>query len=316
MKLIQQQIDNLKTIDIPLSKKDNFDSFWADAVEKVNNHNPEPNMTLLDDYPLNGVDVYDTIFHGLDGTPVKSWVILPEKAKKEPVPAVVWFHGGGGSRHRPFQHNHWVAAGYAVIAMDFRQQGGQTGSNTPLKRCGGNSFALMNIEDYKSYYLYHAWTDALLSVKLTEKIPEIDQNRVAVGGGSQGGGTALTMASLNHNISICLAAVPSFCWWERRIQIRSACAADISGYIAKNPDSLENVYNTMSYYDVTNFVDKIKCPVMASCGFQDQATPPDCIYAAYNKITSEKYINNYPAGGHVLEQKETENWLRFLRERL
>jgi cephalosporin-C deacetylase len=207
-------------------------------------------------------------------------------------------------------------AGFGVIAMDFRQQGGTTGSNTPLKRCGANSFAVMNIEDYKSYYLYHAWSDALISVKLSRLIPEINADKIVVAGGSQGGGTALTMAALDKRIALCFAAVPSFCWWERRIFIRSACAADISKFIERYPEKTETVFNTMTYYDVVNFVDKIECPVLASCGMKDESTPPDCVYAAYNKIKSEKYIDNYPAGGHTIEPQTTENWLRFARERL
>lgn len=316
MRLISQKIDELQKIDIPLSRENDFNSFWSEAVEKANNFDSAPVMLRLDDYPLENVIVYDTTFHGLDGTPVKSWGLLPEKVQHETVPAIIWFHGGGASKGKPFEHLHWVAAGFAVIVMDFRQQGGQTGSNTPMSRCGASSFAIMNIENYKSYYLYHAWTDALLAVKLTEQIPQIDSDKVVVAGCSQGGGTALVMAALNKRVKLCLAAVPSYCWWERRIELRSACAADIARYIERYPDSIENVYYTMSYYDVTNFVDRIQCPVMMSCGFQDQATPPDCVYAAYNKIKAEKYMHNYPSGGHTLEPKEIENWLSFVRERL
>lgn len=314
MKLIKQQIKELEKIDIPLSKKKDFDYFWIEAAEKVKEHAPELKMTELRGYPLENITVYDSSFHGLDRTPIKTWILLPKREKD--VPVIIWFHGGNRSREKPFNHLHWVAAGFAVIVMDFRQQGGQTGSNTPMTRCGANSFAVMNIENYKSYYLYHAWTDALIAVKLADIIPGINPEKIAVAGSSQGGGTAMVMASLNDKIKLCLAAVPSYCWWEKRIAIRSGCAGDISTYIEKNPDSIENVYNTMSYYDVINFVDKIKCPIMVSCGFKDQDTPANCVYSAYNKIKSEKFMNNYPAGGHTLEPREIENWLRFTRKRL
>lgn len=316
MRLIKEQLAELLKLDVPLTKKDDFDSFWTEAVDRVEKHDPHIKMELRE-YPLDGVKVYDSIFLGLDKTPVNSWIMLPVCASKDkPVPVVVWFHGGNGSRMRPFNYLHWIMAGFAVIAMDFRQQGGTTGSNTPLKRCGANSFAVMNIEDCKSYYLYHAWTDALISIKLSRLIPEIDADKIVVAGGSQGGGTALAMAALDKRIALCLAAVPSFCWWERRIFIRSACAADISRFIERYPEKTETVFNTMTYYDVVNFVDKIECPVMASCGMKDESTPPDCVYAAYNKIRSEKYMDNYPAGGHSIEPQTTENWLRFIRERL
>jgi cephalosporin-C deacetylase len=315
MYFICKQLEDLQKIDATLTRQNDFDSFWHDAVKKVKKHDLKL-KTVLYDYPLNDVTIYDTVFHGLDGTPIESWVILPRQAANNPVPAVVWFHGGGGRRERPFDYLHWLMAGFAVIVMDFRQQGGHTGSNTPMDRFGADSFAVMNIEKHDSYYLYHAWTDAMLSIRIAEQIPEIDPARIVVAGSSQGGGTAMVMAALNNNISICLAMVPSFCWWDRRVFIRTGCGKDLAHFIERYPDKMETVFKTMSYYDVINFADKIKCPVMVSCGLKDEATPPECVYAAYNKITSEKYIHNYPFGGHVIEPLEIEKQLRFIRERL
>ena len=315
MYFIRKQIEELQKIDAPLTRKKDFDAFWSKAVKKVKQHDLKLKTKLID-YPLDNVKVYDCVFHGLDGTPVETWVMIPDKLKAKPFPAIVSFHGGNGNREYPFAHLHWLMAGFAVIAMDFRQQGGHTGSNTPMDRFGANSFSVMNIEKYDSYYLYHAWTDALLSVKISECMEEIDPKRVVVAGASQGGGTAMVMAALNRKIAICLSMVPSYCWWEKRVFIRSACAGDLAQFIKRYPDKMKMVFNTMSYYDVINFVDKIECPVMVSCGLKDEATPPECVYAAFNKIKSEKFIHNYPFGEHVKEPLEIETQLRFIRERL
>ena len=316
MNLIQQQIQELSKIDVPLTKKMDFDDFWNAAVKKTLKH--DINLkTQLSDYPLGNIRVYDSIFEGLDGTPIRCWVMLPELKEKKRCPVIVNFHGGGGHRGNETSFLHWLVNGYAVLSMDFRQQGGLTGSNTPLTRCGANSFSVMNILDYHSYYLYHAWTDALVCLRIAEQFDEMDKSKIVVTGGSQGGGTSLVMSALRPDlISICLAGVPSFCWWERRIFIRSACAGDLSRFIECYPEHEETVFNTMSYYDVINFVDRIKCPVIVSCGLKDELTPPDCVYAAYNKITSEKHIHNYSAGGHKIYPLELETWQRFLKKRL
>jgi cephalosporin-C deacetylase len=316
MNLIKQQIDDLLKIDAPLTRKADFGEFWAQAIAKVDAHDIKLE-TKLSDYPLGNIKVYDSSFRGLDDTPVRCWVMLPETKAKTPCPVIVHFHGGSGHRGNPTDFLHWLVNGYAVVSMDFRQQGGLTGSNTPMMRCGADSFAVMNLLDYRSYYLYHAWTDALICLRVAEQVEELDENTIVVSGSSQGGGTSLAMASLRPNlISACLASVPSYCWWERRIFIRSACAADIARFIQRNPQYEETVFNTMSYYDVINFVDRITCPVVISCGMKDDKTPPDCVYAAYNKIRSEKTIHNYSCGGHTLEPRELENWLRFLKTRL
>ena len=173
----------------------------------------------------------------------------------------------------------------------------------------------MNIENYQSYYLYHAWTDCMLATKLAALVPEIDEERMVVAGPSQGGGSALVMAALlNEQIKLCLAAIPSYCYWDKRIDVRSASGGKISNFIYRYPNKAEIVYNTMTYYDVINFVDRIKCQVVVSCGLKDEAVPAECIYAAFNKINAPKQINVYAAGGHTMEPDETENWLRWARK--
>ncbi len=47
-------------------------------------------------------------------------------------------------------------------------------SATSLTRCGAQSFIVMNIETRDSYFLYHAWTDALLCLRLAMSAPEGD----------------------------------------------------------------------------------------------------------------------------------------------
>ena len=117
MRLIAEQLADLAKVDVPLTRRDDFDAFWAAAVDRVEQHEPDVKMTQLTEYPLDHVSVYDSIFHGLDGTPVKTWVLLPESAEEKPVPAIVWYHGGNGNRGLPYQHIHWVMAGFAVMML-------------------------------------------------------------------------------------------------------------------------------------------------------------------------------------------------------
>ena len=314
MQLLDDQIAALEAIDPPLTTSPDFDGFWAEAVRKVAAADPRVSVHPID-YPLNGMTVHNLTYHGLDGTPIAAWLLLPERARHERVPAMVRFHGGSGSRGRPFHHLHWVMAGCAVIAMDFRQQGGRTGSNTAMDAFGVDHWIAMNIENHESHYLYHAWTDGLLALRVAKGTPEIDPSRIAVGGSSQGGGTALAMAALDPDIALCLADVPSFCWWEKRIMTQTACASKIADYIRRYPSALDIVLSTLSYFDVMNLVERVACPVLGSCGLKDTSTPPECVYAAFNKIRSGKTIRNYPFTGHMVEPWHTEEQLVWVRQR-
>ncbi len=61
-----------------------------------------------------------------------------------------------------------------------------------------------------------------------------------------------------------------------------------------------------------NFADRIRCPALVSCGLDDEAVPPECIFAAYNRISAAKEIEIYPFGRHCIEpwQAEKTAWLR------
>ena len=118
--------------------------------------------------------------------------------------------------------------------------------------------------------------------------------------------TATQMLPLQHD------AAPD-CLTEKRVFGGTACAGRIAEYLRRYPDAMDRVFRTLSYVDVMNFADHIRCPVLASCGLKDTATPPECVYAAYNKITSEKTIRNYPFGGHAIEPPQVEKALAWVR---
>ena len=69
--------------------------------------------------------------------------------------------------------------------------------------------------------------------------------------------------------------------------------------------SEDDLYRTLSYFDVKNFTDRIQCPVIMAIGLQDPVCPPHTNFAGYNHIKAEKSWVCYPTAGHnVWEQPE------------
>jgi cephalosporin-C deacetylase len=67
---------------------------------------------------------------------------------------------------------------------------------------------------------------------------------------------------------------------------------------------VEELYVTLSYFDVKNFTDRIQCPVLMAIGLQDPVCPPHTNFAGFNHIKAEKSWICYPEAGHnVWEQK-------------
>ena len=65
----------------------------------------------------------------------------------------------------------------------------------------------------------------------------------------------------------------------------------------------DDLYRTLSYFDVKNFTDRIGCPLIMAVGLQDDVCPPHTNFAAYNQIKSEKDWICYPHSAHNIWQE-------------
>jgi len=296
MLLVDEQLAPLRALQVPETKQPDFDAFWAETVARVKETPLQATFQPLA-YPVPGMRVLDLTFAGLDGTPVHGWLLLPAAAHG-PVPVVVCYHGAGGSRGEPAHFAYWLLAGCAVLTMDFRMQSGLTGSHTGFTTHHAPYWMSMGLLDKRAFYFYHTWTDALRLLQLAFQRPDLDATRVAVEGGSQGGGAALAMAALEPRVAFCMADVPSMCRLEKRVFDRSGGAHKIADVLCDHPELLGQVCATLSYFDNLNLAARICCPVLVSCGLKDPVCPPDTIFAAYNKITAEKEMVAYPFGEH------------------
>lgn len=109
---------------------------------------------------------------------------------------------------------------------------------------------------------------------------------------------ALSAAALETSVALCMADVPSRCWFERRLFDRAGGYGKVAEFLRRHPDRLETVCRTMSYCDNLNLAERIRCPVLVSVGLKDPVCPPPNVYAACNKIRSQKEICPYPFGEH------------------
>lgn len=297
MQLVDQQIAEFEKLDVPLTKQPDFDEFWQRTVGRARSA-PLNVKGGPADYVWPGVEVQDLTFEGLDGTPIRAWLLLPPQARNAKVPVVVSFHGYSGSRGYPSHHAQWLLTGSAVVAHDFRMQGGLTGSNTGFMGGKGLSAFVFGVLDRDTSFFNHATTDALRAIELALACPQIDTSRVCVNGGSQGGAMALMTAALHPSVNLCMADVPSNCWFEKRIFDRSGGVKEVSQFLRDNPDRMDEVCLALSYYDNINLAGRIRCPVLVSVGLKDPVCPPANVYAAFNKITAPKTICPYPFGEH------------------
>jgi cephalosporin-C deacetylase len=295
-----------------------FDAFWADTIAQARSLGGDVRVERVDS-PLRTVDVFDVTFPGFAGDPIKAWLLLPAGADG-PLPAVVEFNGYGGGRGLPSEHLAWASAGYAHLFMDTRGQGSGwgAGGGTPDPHGTGPSspgFMTRGIENPADYYYRRVFTDAVRAVDAVRTLSSVDAARVAVCGGSQGGGITLAAAGLCDGLVAAMPDVPFLCHFERAIGFTGRFPyQEVVQYLAVHRGAEERVLDTLSYFDGANFAKRASAPALFSVALMDETCPPSTVFAAYNRYAGAREITVYPYNDH--EGGQAHQWVAqadFLR---
>lgn len=313
-------LDQLEAYKPERTEPDDFDAFWASTLQAAQGHPLALELEPVD-IGLRTVACFDVTFAGFGGHPIKGWFLRPVQATAE-LPCVVEFIGYGGGRGFALDWLAYSAAGFAHLVMDTRGQGSVWRKGDTPDPIGSApqlpGFMTRGLERPDSYYYRRVFTDAVRAVAAAREAPGVNPSKIAVTGGSQGGGIALAVAGLVPDLAAAAPDVPFLCHYRRATAITDADPyGEISRYLAVHRDKVESAFHTLSYFDGLNFAARAKAPALFSAGLMDEICPPSTVWAAFNYYAAEKrlihYTYNHHEGGdsfHTLEK------LKFLHERL
>ena len=295
-----------------------FENFWQQTLSKTRTHPLNPRFEAVD-YGLRTVEVFDVTFNGYAGHPIKGWFLLP-KHRNGPLPCIVEYIGYGGGRSFPFDWLVWSSAGYAHLIMDTRGQGSawRSGDTADLETDGGNGqfpgFMTRGILSPQTYYYRRVFSDAVRAVETALSHPEVDPERIAVSGASQGGGISLAVSGLDSRVKVVMPDVPFLCHFSRATLITDAHPyQEISKYCQVHRDKIEQVFETLSFFDGMHFAARSKAQALFSVALMDEICPPSTVFAAYNHYAGAKQIKvwqfNHHEGGESYQMLEK---LKFL----
>jgi cephalosporin-C deacetylase len=289
-----------------------FDAFWARTLAEARSHPLDARFEPVE-AGLVTVDVADVTFAGFGGQPIKGWFLAPRDVAASPfgrdgrLPCVVEFIGYGGGRGQPIDWLTYPSAGFATLVMDTRGQGSYWRSGdtpdlegeAPATTGQHPGFMTRGILDPETYYYRRLMTDAVRAVEAARSHPLVDPGRVAVTGGSQGGGLTLAATALVPDVMLSLPEVPFMCHWRRATEITDADPYhEIVRFARIHRGDVDRIFRTLSYFDGLNFAVRAKAPALFSVGLMDQITPPSTVFAAYNHYAGAKAIEVYPFNGH------------------
>jgi cephalosporin-C deacetylase len=311
---IDMPLEQMRQYKPSLYREADFETFWnatlAAAVKQPLNAELIPYSL-----PARGVQSYAVRFDGFEGGRLAGWYLRPEKNGR--FPGVCVYHGYSGRGTRPLDLVHLAAQGMCVLSMDCRGQNGQSQDAAVAAEGQHSGWMTKGIRSPKTYYYRYVYSDAVRALELLAAREEVDAERLAITGASQGGGLALAVSALSQRPILSLPDIPFLCDYRRAISITPAGPyPEIPGFCKSFPQLYEQVIRTLGYCDNLNLAPWIKCRTVISNCLWDDICPPSTIFAAYNHITAEKRMEIYPFHKHEIPYEHGEVKFRLLGDAL
>ena len=314
-------LDQLRTYSPDRDEPEDFDLFWTETLKIAATFPLSPIFSKVE-MGLKTVEVFDVTFNGYAGQPIKGWLILPVSGSGK-IPCIVEYLGYGGGRGMPYDWLFWASAGYAHFVMDTRGQGSVwLNGDTPDLDLEGSTpqspgFMTRGIYNKESYYYRRLFTDAVRAVDAARSHPVVDSDRIAVTGGSQGGGISIAVSGLVPDLYAVMPDVPFLCNYRRAIELVDTDPYfEITRFLQCHRDMEKTVFSVLPYFDGMNFAVRAKAPALFSVALMDNICPPSTVYSAYNHYHAEKDIriwkfNRHEGGGNFQNAEK----LTFIRNR-
>ncbi len=296
-----------------------FDEYWDKAIAEMNE--VEPNTEFVKtDFPSVCADMYDLYFTGTKGARIHAKVAFPKNIEGKKVPAVLKFHGLSGHCGDFLGLLDFASQGFVVASMDVRGQGGEsqdvgghvgTTYTTPFTRGLDGEKHDMLMRD--------VFLDTALLAKIVMGLDFVDENRVGVTGGSQGGGLSVACACLVPEIKKCAINFPYLSDYKRvyDMDLNKGAYEGLRYYFRSFDPTHEReneIFEKLGYIDIQNLAKRMKAELLMFTGLVDTTCPPSTQFAMYNKVTSKKNVILYPEYGHEGMKGQPDKSFKFLCE--
>ncbi len=279
-----------------------MDAFWDAAIAEMQAVDPQVEL-VPSRFTTPFADCYDLWFTGVRGARIHAKFLRPKQLSGK-APALLQFHGYTGNCGDWVGKIGWVAAGFVVAALDCRGQGGLSEDVGGVKGNTHNGHIIRGLDDKpENMLMRHIFLDTAQLAKIIMDMPEVDENRVAAMGGSQGGALTVACASLEPRINRLFPVFPFLCDYKRvwEMDLAKDAYQELRTYFRQFDPRHERedaIFEQLGYIDLQHMSKRIRGEVKMAVGLMDNICPPSSQFAMYNRITAKKQTVVYPDFGH------------------
>ena len=304
----------MPAVDLPLEqlqhyngtnpRPDDFDSYWDKALRELDEVEPRCELIPAEFSVPGAVECFDLYFPSVRGGRIHAKYLRPAGQAPAKRPVVLQFHGYGGSSGDWQDKLSFVAAGFALAAMDCRGQGGlsydaggvpgNTQQGHIIRGLDGNADDLL----FRQIFL-----DCAQLARVLMRLPEIDASRMAATGGSQGGGLTLACGALVPEIKLLAPLYPFLCDYQRvwEMDLGTGAYAELRQYFRMfDPEHLreKEIFTRLGYIDVQHLASRVRGRTMMGTCLMDHTCPASTQFAAFHHLPGKKEHIIYPDFDH------------------
>ena len=174
-------------------------------------------------------------------------------------------------------------------------------------------YSAMGLESRNTFYYKRVYMGCLRALDYLCSLDSVDENRIAVYGGSQGGMLSIVTAALDSRVKYMVCQFPAFC--------------DVTGYyngraggwphlfINPSETAIQEKINTSKYFDTVNFARFVRIPGFYTWGFNDLTCCPTSTFSAYNVIDAPKELRLALDSGHWTYPWQVRAGIDWLKEK-
>ena len=287
----------------PLTREPDFRAFWNRSREALRRVEPRFEVIPQTDTGNPAIQVYEVKMRSFGNVRVAGWYEVPKKAGRYPAVLRV---PGYGQNMRP------IGRFEDMVVFSFNVRG--HGNSQQDVKGKPSNYWIRGLDNKQDYYYRGAYLDCLRAVDFLVSRQEVDAKRIAVIGGSQGGGFSFATAALDDRIALCAPDIPFMADFIRYFQTSDWPEMD-QWITAEEKRTWPRTLRTLSYFDTMNLAPMIRCPVFMGVGLQDGVCPPATNFTLYNQVPGEKEYRVYPFAGHRVEPQHPDLVYAWIRKR-
>ncbi len=295
----------------PQDKKNDFDQFWEKGIADIKKIPLETELVKNGRKTTHRYASYDVTYKGFTKTAVTGELLIPRGTLKPKT--IISIHDYNTTAQFQ-QQNLDESAAYFFINLRGHADIVRPAGTKEEEEYTTPGYMVENILDRDTYYVRAVYLDIHRSIDMLRLIPDINCSAIGIIGKGFGAAAAIFTASFSNRVAALVLDTPSFCHLAMSQNISESDASnEINEFVGTVKSRKKQIKDTLTYFDALNFADKISCPVLATVGFKDTLSPPECVFSLFNHIQSEKVIEVYPeegntAGGNT-QFKKSIQWL-------